>query len=407
MFFALRGENTDGNKYASSAIQNEARYAVIDDPKFQEDERFLLVPDVLKTLQNLASFHRNQFSIPVIGITGSNGKTTTKELMHAVLSAAYRCHYTKGNYNNHIGVPLTLLAMKEDIEVAVIEMGANHPGEIAQLCEICRPTHGLITNVGKAHLEGFGSFEGVKKTKAELYDFLNGNSGLAFINRDEPYLWDLAADLRGRRISYGSKEKGEEENWLRGDCSQAPSGFLEIKFWDELENEAVAKSLLTGTYNCPNLISAISIGLYFKVPSGKIVEGLANYLPSDNRSQILEKDGVTYIMDAYNANPTSIRAALESLDERKETHKFAILGAMKELGEYAEQEHLEVLRYASSIGLEKIFAVGEEYRIPAEELDIQWFHNIDSLKQLEVSFPKGAVVLLKGSRSEKLESLLS
>ncbi len=406
MFFALKGERFDGNQYALEALRQGAAFAVIDDPTYNTEDRCLLVENVLSTLQQLATYHRQQFEVPVLAITGSNGKTTTKELVNQVLKSQYKTHATLGNLNNHIGVPLTLLAMPIDIEIAVVEMGANHIGEIAALCEIARPSHGLITNVGKAHLEGFGSFEGVQQAKAELYVFLTAQQGVAFINADEPYLSELAKGL-SHRLHYRRNDQ----------LSAAPqpyevellsvSPFVSVAFYDK-EERYVCESQLIGAYNFNNIITAIAIGQYFKVPAARIQLAIETYVPQNNRSQLIEKDGNTFILDAYNANPTSMHQALTHLANLEASHKIAILGDMLELGAYSDAEHLSLIDYASQLGFEKLICVGAAFGRVLEENKALHFENVTELKAwFEQENLSGRHILLKGSRGIRMETLLS
>ena len=329
IFFALKGENFDGNKFAIKALESGAKYAVIDNAKFKLNDNFILVDNVLKCLQQLASFHREQFVIPLIGITGTNGKTTTKELIHTVLKRKFKTHATKGNFNNHIGVPLTLLEMPLNTEIAIIEMGANHQGEIKELCEIAKPNYGLITNIGKAHLEGFGGFEGVVKAKNELYNFIR-NYGRAFLNSDNKLLSELAENLNS--IKYGTKQDS--------DCF---AEILEINPYVKLRwNNIDIQSNLIGKYNFENILAAICIGNFFNVAHSNIKSAVENYIPQNNRSQIVQTKTNKILLDAYNANPTSMSLAIESFELLKSKTKVVILGDMLELGDESIFEHKEI-----------------------------------------------------------------
>ncbi len=406
LFFALKGEHFNGNDYAAQAVNNGAAYSIVDEPVEMPEDKAIQVNDVLTTLQNLATHHRRQFNIPVLAITGSNGKTTTKELVSAVLSSHYPTHFTKGNLNNHIGVPLTLLAMPAKTEVAVVEMGANHPGEIDFLCRIAEPTHGLITNVGKAHLEGFGSFEGVKQTKSELYRYLAERNGLVFINMDEPYLTGLAEGNR-LKLFYQKSEMPDAANVPFEVKLVAEEPFLEVAFLDENGQLAVAKSQLIGRYNFNNIMTAVVLGKYFKVPAAKIVGAIESYLPSNNRSQLKSIGTNTFILDAYNANPTSMKMAIHSFSKMPARHKVAILGAMKELGEYSEEEHLAIATLASGSGFDQVVLVGEEFRQAAGTTDAVFFENTAQLKDWYSSQVFDEThFLIKGSRSVGLEQVL-
>ena len=402
IFFALKGERFNGNKFAKEAIKQGAAYAIIDEEEYQIGGQFILVKNVLKTLQDLAAHHRRQFQIPVIAITGSNGKTTTKELISAVLSSHYKTHFTKGNFNNHIGVPLTLLAMQQGTEVAIIEMGANHLGEIDFLCKIAQPTHGLITNIGKAHLEGFGGLEGVKKGKSELYRYLANNNGAAFVNQDEPFLSSLVENVRWK-IFYkkGPIPKSDSIPFEIQLLSETP--FIQAAFASDDNTFIEIKSRLIGQYNFANIMTAAVMGIYFKVPSEKIKTAIENYVPSNNRSQVVIIETNTFLLDAYNANPTSMKNALSHFSKMDAPKKIAILGAMKELGEHAEAEHKAIVALAEECNFEKMILVGKEY----DPVGHPFFENIDELKKwfTKQEF-RNTHFLLKGSRSIGLEKLL-
>lgn len=395
LFFALKGPQFNANTFAAKALEAGAAYAVVDEEEWVLNECCIYVPDVLKCLQDLANFHRRQFSIPVIGITGTNGKTTTKELLAAVLSAKYKTHFTKGNLNNHIGVPLTLLQMDASTEIAVIEMGANHPGEIAFLCGIAEPGFGLITNVGKAHLEGFGSFEGVKKTKKELYDDVESRQGLIFIHGDNPQLMEMAK-YNSKKISYGSSAG----NTITARVLDSHP-FLSIAY-----QGIEIHSRLPGAYNFENIMAAICIGDYFGVDKEAIKKSLEDYTPSLNRSQFLKTEKNEILMDAYNANPTSMLAAVESFSQHAAPNKYCILGDMFELGNYSFSEHQSLIKKMEGMNLGKIILVGKEF-YQAKNSDFLFFETTEDLKNELIKNPvHGATVLLKGSRGMKLESLL-
>lgn len=408
IFFALRGERFDGNAFALACLEQGAAYAVVDRPEVaRQDKRCLLVENTLLALQELARHHRRQFAIPIIAITGSNGKTTTKELVAAVLGSQHRTHFTQGNLNNHIGVPLTLLAMPVHTEVAIIEMGANRQGDIHELCEIAEPTHGLITNIGRAHLEGFGGIEGVKRGKSELYRYLAKHGGVVFINRDEPFLMELAAG-NSRIIEYLESKTPSPNNkpfevQLLEEHPQLRVGFL-----DEHRNLLEAKSPLMGVHNFQNIKTAIALGKYFKVPGAKIKWAIEQYTPENMRSQWVEKNGYRYFLDAYNANPESMRHALHSFMAAPANHYVAVLGAMLELGEASEREHRELLKFALDSPINMVITVGDEFMAAAEEAGAPYFFGVDDLKRwLKINpFPKGTHFLLKGSRGNKLETLL-
>ena len=405
LFFALKGERFNGNEYAKDAIQKGAAYAIIDEAKFDQGEQFLFVEDVLTTLQQLANYHRKQFMIPILGITGSNGKTTTKELIASVLSSQYKCHFTKGNFNNHIGVPLTLLEMPKETEIAVIEMGANHIGEIEFLCEIAEPTHGVITNIGKAHLEGFGSLEGVKKAKSELYVHLKKNGGVAFINMNENFLTDLSDGIT-KRVFY---TKSDSPNLLEAPYETIlfqTHPTVEVGFLNEKEDTIKVVSQLLGDYNFNNIMTVISIGRYFKVPSILIKKAIENYVPSNNRSQLVKRGTNTFILDAYNANPTSMLNALENFNKIKGDKKIVVLGDMLELGEYSSEEHLRIVRHSKTMDLSKIVLVGKEFS-KIDDNEVFAFEDVQSMKEWfdQQSF-ENTYVLVKGSRGIRLEKLL-
>ncbi len=404
LFFALKGANFDGNKFAAQALENGAAFAVIDDPNYHSSERCLLVPDVLKALQDLANYYRHTFDIPVIAIGGSNGKTTTKELVSSVLSVHYPCHFTKGNLNNQIGVPLTLLSMPRNTEVAIIEMGTNQSGDIQELCQIAQPTHGLLTNIGKEHLEGFGNLDGVKKAEGELFDYLAQNNGCAFVNLSEKYLPAMSKKVPMRvgyqRVESLKKEPGIIEVQLLEDIPIVRVAFLS----DEGPKVEVTTQLF-GQHNFQNVMTAIALGIYFKVPPEKIREALASYAPRNNRSQLLELRGATILLDAYNANPSSMRPAIQSLCAMPAKRRIAILGDMLELGADAHKEHEELLRFAARLKVDQIVLVGELF----EKTSFQKFgalhfpDNLSAKNWFEAQDLEGAAVLIKGSRGIRLE----
>jgi len=406
LFFALKGENFNGNEFAGQAIEAGAAFAVIDEEKFKTDDRMLLVEDVFSVMQELARHHRRQFNIPVIAITGSNGKTTTKELVSLVLGSHYQVHFTKGNLNNHIGVPLTLLAMPPTTQVAVIEMGANHPGEIDFLCRIAEPTHGLITNVGKAHLEGFGGFDGVKKTKSELYRFLTECNGLVFINTDEPHLAGLAKDNK-LKLFYHRADAPSQSNVPFEVKLVAEKPFIEVAFLSGEGEMVFTKSNLVGRYNFSNIMTAIVVGKYFKVPAEKIKSAIENYVPSNNRSQLVAMGSNTFILDAYNANPTSVEHALTAFGKMDAPQKIAILGAMLELGAYSQEEHQNIAAFALSLGLDALVLVGAEFKQASQGTDALFFENTAQLSDwfYQQNFTN-THFLIKGSRSIGLEKML-
>jgi UDP-N-acetylmuramoyl-tripeptide--D-alanyl-D-alanine ligase len=386
LFFALKGENFNGNRYAESALEKGASFAIIDEEIYKKDQRFILVPDVLESLQNLANLYRKQFKIPFIGITGSNGKTTTKELIAKVLSEKYSTHYTKGNLNNHIGVPLTLLTMPEDSEIAVIEMGANHQGEIGRLCEIAEPDYGLITNIGKAHLEGFGGFEGVKKGKSELYKFIKKCNGKIFINGKDDILIDLS---QGNNMIY-----------------YEDASLIELNPFVKLQWKGYTiQSKLIGTYNLTNILAAISIGQYFGVEDQSIISAIESYEPKNNRSQILKTKRNDIILDAYNANPTSMKSALKAFAKMPGDNKICILGDMLELGIEAENEHMQIKQLVQDLGLSKVVYVGPVFKSIARKVDNAFLLNEEAKVYLKDSKISQHQILIKGSRGIKLEIL--
>ncbi|WP_020538675.1 UDP-N-acetylmuramoyl-tripeptide--D-alanyl-D-alanine ligase [Lewinella cohaerens] len=408
LFFALKGDNFDGNRFAAQALKDGAAFVVVDDSSIIIDERYLLVEDTLLALQNLARAYRQQLNIPIVAITGSNGKTTTKELVAAVLSKAHQTHFTQGNFNNHIGVPLTLLAMPLTTEIAVIEMGANHQGEIAELCEIAEPTHGLITNIGKAHLEGFGGIEGVKKGKSELYTYLATHQRVAFINLEEDYLEDLAIQHGvNRKIDYCLSTTPDPTTPFYEIRLDQLVPKVKVSFLKPDGNIRTVESSLSGRHNLQNIMTAIAVGKYFKVSSHLIVEGIAEYVPSNNRSQRLEHKEVGIYLDAYNANPSSMRAALQNFAAEAKGPQTVILGDMLELGQTAATEHLDIAQLAQSLAFANITLVGPLFAAAAKELGLPHFLSAQEVSNaLDWSALAGTELLIKGSRGMKLELLL-
>ena len=400
LFIALKGESFNGNAFAGKALETGCAYAIIDEPEYavEGDQRYILVDNCLQTLQQLANYHRRQLGTQVIGITGTNGKTTTKELISAVLSQSHNILYTLGNLNNHIGVPSTLLRLKAEHDLAVIEMGANHPGEIKFLSEIVEPDCGIITNVGKAHLEGFGSFEGVIKTKGELYDFLRKKEGsTVFIHHDNAYLMNIAGGLN--LIPYGT----EDDLYVNGRITgNSPYLTFEWKAGKAGETYQVQTQLI-GEYNFPNALAAITIGLFFGVEAAKINEALAGYTPQNNRSQLKKTNDNTLIIDAYNANPTSMMAALQNFRNMEVPHKMLLLGDMRELGAESAAEHQKIADYIKECDFEEVWLVGEQFA--AAEHSFKTYPNIQEvIKELETNKPKGYTILIKGSNGIKLSS---
>ncbi len=401
LFFALKGENFDANTFAIEAINKGAAFAVVDNKKFAKNEHFLLVDDVLSALQDLAKHHRKQLNIPVIGLTGSNGKTTTKELINAVLVEKYETFATKGNLNNHIGVPLSILSIKSEVEIAVIEMGANHQEEIQFLCDIAQPTHGLITNIGLAHLDGFGGFEGVKKGKAEMFTFMKAHHGTTFIYRDNPYLIEMSQIAGLNKIVYYGLENG---NTIRGTLKRSDP-LIELE-WTKHEGVYEAKANLTGVYNFENILAAICIGNYFELTPLQINTGLANYYPNNNRSQLTKTENNRVICDFYNANPSSMAAALHNLKVLKATRKTAIIGDMFELGVVANEQHEHIAKLATSYALDTIF-IGNEFYTFKDKYPGNYFKlPTEAAEFLKENQVKDQLILLKGSRGMALEQLL-
>ena len=402
LFIALKGESFNGNAFAKLALDSGCAFAIIDEIQYaiECDQRYILVDDCLQTMQQLANYHRRQLGTRVIGITGTNGKTTTKELISSVLCQAHNVLYTLGNLNNHIGVPTTLLRLKPEHDLAVIEMGANHPGEIKFLSEIVEPDCGIITNVGKAHLEGFGSFEGVIKTKGELYDFLRKKEGsTVFIHHDNAYLMNIAGGLN--LIPYGT----EDDLYVNGRITgNSPYLTFEWKAGKDGETYQVQTQLI-GEYNFPNALAAITIGRFFGVEDAKINEALAGYTPQNNRSQLKKTDDNTLIIDAYNANPTSMMAALQNFRNMEVPHKMLILGDMRELGAESAAEHQKIADYLKECAFEKVWLVGDQFA--AAEHSFQTYPNVQEvIKELEADKPKGYTILIKGSNGIKLSSVV-
>lgn len=396
MFIALKGETFNGNAFAAQALKQGCRYAVIDESEYA-GEGTILVDNCLQALQQLANYHRRQLKMPVIGITGTNGKTTTKELISTVLSRKFNTLYTEGNFNNHIGVPLTLLRLTKEHEMAVVEMGANHPGEIKTLVHIAEPDYGIITNVGKAHLQGFGSFEGVIRTKGELYDFLRDKGGATiFIQNENPYLNGIAEGLTC--VRYGQTAG----LYVSGELISC-SPFLSFRWTAEGVSHEVNTHLI-GSYNLDNMLAAAAIGRYFGVSDDDISSALASYLPHNNRSQLKETADNKLIVDAYNANPTSMMAALKNFRQVEAPHKMVILGDMKELGEASREEHQKVVDYLKECGFDRVVLVGPEFA--AATHSYQTFQHVDEvLADIRMHKPQGYYILIKGSNSMKLSQL--
>ena len=396
LFFALRGPNFNGNEFALQALEMGAAYAIVDEYIAADNNRIIRVENVLTTLQQLAGYHRDQFTIPFIAITGSNGKTTTKELVAAVLSAHYKTYTTQGNLNNHIGIPLTLLQVQKDAQMAVIEMGANHQHEIEGYCQYVKPTHGIITNCGKAHLEGFGGEEGVRKGKGELFQFLSGHHGTAFAFADYDYLHTLAKQVP-QIIWYGTHSGS-----IRGSIENSMP-FLKVGITGTLELSI--QTQLVGTYNLPNVLCAAAIGNFFGVPAEKIQSAIESYTPSNSRSQWINWGTNQVILDAYNANPSSMKVAIENFAQLPGSAKILMLGAMMELGETSVAEHQALLNLIQQYPWEEVVLVGGDF----SNLSHPYHYFTDSTQAkawLRSKSPQNAQILLKGSRSMKMEKVI-
>ena len=402
LFFALKGPHFNGNAFAGKALESGAAFAVVDESRFATDDRCLLVADVLDTLQHLARHHRRQFGIPVLGITGSNGKTTTKELLWAVMQTAGKTLATEGNLNNHIGVPLTLLRLRPEHHFAIVEMGANHQGEIASYCQIAEPTHGLITNCGKAHLEGFGGVEGIRKGKGELYDYLRQTGGMVFRNADADYLEKMAAGIAEQR-TYGTAEtadvvgktaeNGTEEMLCFRVASAGKTGYVNTQ--------------LVGNYNLPNALAAIATGTYFGVSLADCAAAIEAYEPQNSRSQLLIRGSNRMILDAYNANPTSMRAAIEAFAKSHAGAGRLWLGAMREMGEDSQKEHRDLVHFIQQWDWKEVILVGTEYA-GLEGSFTRYDTVTEAVSALQSAGPlRGETLLLKGSRGSKMEDMLA
>lgn len=398
LFFALKGPNFNGNNFIQMALDAGAAYAVSDEDR-HDDPRILQVPDVLDSLQQLANFHRQQFSIPFIAITGSNGKTTTKELIHATLSKKYKTFTTEGNLNNHIGIPLTILKIKMEAEMAVVEMGANHLKEIESYCKIVQPTHGVITNCGKAHLEGFGSEEGVRKGKGELFDWLKSSGGSAFVNTDLPYLEEMSTGIQ-KIYRYGT-----HDGIITGQVKSV-NPFLQISV-EKIAGIQSIQTNLAGKYNLPNVLCAAAIAHHFKVPGPMIKEAIESYLPSNSRSQIIQRNTNTILFDAYNANPDSMLAAIQNFAEIQHAGKILLLGAMKELGEKSLDEHKNLLKEIQKYSWKEVALVGGDF----EKIPVGHFNyfpsSVEAGKWLHEKNITNSFLLIKGSRATQMEKVLA
>ena len=406
IFFALKGENFNANSFAAEAVEKGCVYAVIDEEpsvanEVTKSEKFILVNDVLKALQDLATHHRKQLKTPVIGITGSNGKTTTKELIYSVLKEKFKCFATKGNLNNHIGVPLSLLSLKKEHEIAVIEMGASKPGDIEELCNIAFPDYGMITNIGRAHLEGMGGVEGVLKTKTELFKHIKSHGKLLFVNADDELLMKHAREFE--HFTFGKNGDADVIGKLESGDAE-----LVVK-WKTKSNmvETSVASHLPGSYNFPNIMAAICIGSYFGLTKVQINKGIDNYIPTNNRSQLVKSGSNTILMDAYNANPSSVEAALDNFSKINAEKKITILGEMLELGETSLKEHLNIIKLVEKMELTQTYFVGNNYHLLREKFpEHSYFKNVNELMEfLKIHLIHDSFILIKGSRGHKLEKL--
>jgi len=396
LFFALKGPNFNGNHFAKQALDIGAAYVIADEELSFKDDRIIQVKNVLTTLQQLAKYHREQFKIPFIAITGSNGKTTTKELLHAVLSSTFKTYTTTGNLNNHIGIPLTILKIKADAEMAVIEMGANHLHEIESYCEYAQPTHGLITNIGKAHLEGFGSVENVKKGKGELFKYIDTRNGIAFVNTDDPKVLDVSTPVKNA-IFYGSKSENARGRILKNDP------FIQVK----IEKPATLNitTNLVGEYNLPNVLAAVYVGRYFKISDENIKNAIENYHPSNSRSQLIQQNTNSIILDAYNANPGSMKAAIENFATMKGDKKILLLASMKELGMESKMEHAAIISLIDRYKWYSVVLVGNEFK-EVKNNHINYDNAEQAREWLKKENVENAQILIKGSRSMQMEKVL-
>jgi UDP-N-acetylmuramoyl-tripeptide--D-alanyl-D-alanine ligase len=398
LFFALKGDNFDANEFAAQALEKGAGYAIIDNQKFTTLPGTILVEDTLKCLQDLANFHRHQLNIPFIGIGGSNGKTTTKELLHSVLSQKFKTISTPGNYNNHIGVPLTILGIKPDTEMAVIELGANKIGDIEELCQIAEPNYGMITNIGKEHLEGFGSLEGVAKAESELYYHLLKSDGLAFVNQDDEWLSRMASRLKN--ITWYSYKNQSAQTFAK-----LNHDFPNIEF--SFQGKTI-NSQLSGTYNFENILAAVAIGSHFGLSPDQIKAGIEHYIPSNKRSQILTSNTTMVFLDAYNANPSSMEKALENFARFNFPKKIAVLGDMFEMGEHAEQEHKLIYELGLNLAFDKLFVAGEHFKKQALSHGNDGFDSAAQINEiLKHENLENTAIFIKGSRGMAMEKVLS
>ena len=398
LFFALKGDHFNGNNFAEMAIEKGALAAVVDDRKFINRKGFFVVNDVLTTLQQLAGYHRSHLKGSIIALTGSNGKTTTKELIRSVLSQKYKVVATEGNFNNHIGVPLTLLKMPLDLDFGIVEMGANHPGEIAELCKIAEPDFGLITNIGKAHLEGFGNLTGVLEAKTEMYHFLKSSKGKVFVNHDNKMLWAKARDMDA--ISYGTQKPAFCQAKITREFPH-----LSVQLFSDDEGKVVRSNLI-GVYNFENILAAACVGKYFNVPTDSIAQGIEAYIPQNLRSQFIHTDNNDILLDAYNANPSSMQAAIKNFDRLDKTRKMLSLGEMAELGTAAKHEHQLLIEAITQKEFDEVWLLGENFR-PLTGHSFRHFNSMTELIDfIKMHPPKNRNILVKGSRSNQMEKII-
>ena len=397
IFFALKGPSFNGNLFAKQALDAGAAYAVIDEDAGFKDDRLIKTGDVLTTLQQLAKYHRQQFNVPFIAITGSNGKTTTKELVHEVLSSTYKTYTTKGNLNNHIGIPLTIVSVKKDASMALIEIGANHQKEIESYCTYTLPTHGIITNCGKAHLEGFGGIEGVRKGKGELYDYIRTNNGTVFLMKDYDYLIEMSKGISNIK-TYGTKDAD-----ITG-MAESSTEFLTVNMTKGTSTKTI-KTNLVGEYNLPNILVAVCVGKYFNVPDEKIKTALENYVPSNSRSQLVQRGSNKIILDAYNANPTSMKAAIDNLAKMDGSNKILLLGGMAEMGNESLAEHASVVDVINGYKWKDVVLVGGDFN--KVKHPYTYFNSTTEAKEwLQQQHLENSLILVKGSRSMQMEKVL-
>lgn len=397
LYFALKGPSFNGNLFAQKALEAGAAYAIVDEATGITDARIITVTDVLTAMQLLAKHHRKQFNIPFIAVTGSNGKTTTKELLHDVLSSTFKTYTTEGNLNNHIGIPLTILKIKADAKIALIEMGANHLKEIESYCQFTLPTHGLITNCGKAHLEGFGGEEGVRKGKGELFDYLRVNNGTAFIMNDYSYLQEMSKGIATIK-TYGTTNAD-----ITGEVKSS-TGFLEVALTKGTTIDTI-KTQLVGEYNLPNVLAAVAVGKYFNVADEKIKTALENYTPSNSRSQLIEKSSNKIILDAYNANPTSMKAAVENFAKMEGSEKVLLLGGMMELGNESLQEHQAIINVIGNYKWKAVVLVGGDYH-KIKHPYTNFENSLQAKEWFNLQQFNNTQILIKGSRSMQMEKVL-